>query len=283
MFNLIAENERGEQLVLTQNPAYVITSIEGLDPPDAVLNLYKQAGADGMVFNSATLDARQLIITMAVNGPAEINRRALYRYFQTKKYIRVYYKNDSIDVYADGYTQNMTVAYFEQKQIVQITIICTDPYFHLTTPSITYYNPNDTALFEFPFSIPAAGIPFSEVNTYDMATVYNPGNIDTGMIIRFIASGAVTNPKVSHGESSTFFGVTTSMQSGDIITVDTRTGHKAVTRNRGGVITNLMADRTTGSSWIQCVPGDNTFSITASSGSTDLLVELEVIGDIEGV
>ena len=84
MFSLTAENSRGEQLVLTQNPAYVITSIDGLNPPDAVLNLYKQAGADGMVYNSATLDARQMILTMAVNGPAEENRIALYRYFQTK-------------------------------------------------------------------------------------------------------------------------------------------------------------------------------------------------------
>ena len=34
MFTLIAENEYGEQLELTNNPAYVIKSIAGLDPPD---------------------------------------------------------------------------------------------------------------------------------------------------------------------------------------------------------------------------------------------------------
>lgn len=283
MFSLKAENARGELLELTQNPAYVITSIEGLDPPDAVLNLYKQAGADGMVYNSATLDNRQLIITIAVNGPAEENRRALYRCFQTKKPVRIYYSNDSIEVYADGHTQNMTVEFFGQKQIAQVTIICNDPYFHLITPSVTHYNPDDIAMFEFPFSIPAVGIPFSEVNNYDMATVINPGNVDCGIIIKLYASGSVSNPKVHHSESDAFIKLSTSMQSGDVITIDTRVGHKSIIRKRGSTITNLITNRTSGSSWIQVIPGENTFSISATSGSSNLSADLEIIGDIEGV
>lgn len=38
MFTLIAENKYGQQLELTHNDAYVITNIDGLDPPDAVIN-----------------------------------------------------------------------------------------------------------------------------------------------------------------------------------------------------------------------------------------------------
>ena len=111
-----------------------------------------------MIYNSATLDARQMILTMAINGPAEENRIALYRYFQTKKTVRLYYSNDNFKVYIDGYVQNMTVDYFGQKQIAQITIICTDPFFHYAVPLETVFGDGDVALFEFPFSAPAAGL-----------------------------------------------------------------------------------------------------------------------------
>lgn len=283
MFTLRAENERGEQITLSQNPKYVIESIDGLNPPDAVLNLYKQAGADGMRYNSATLDARQIIITLAVNGPAEANRTDLYRCFQTKKAVRIFYSNGVYDVYADGHVQNLTVGYFEIKQIVQIVVICSDPYFHLVTPTVTYYNGVEDALFEFPFAIPEEGIPFSETNTTHMATIINAGNIDTGIHFKLMASGAVVNPVITHAESGAFFGLTTSMQSGDVIEIDTRAGHKEVYRVRAGVKTSLISSRNSGSEWIQAVPGLNTFSFSASSGLSDLSAEISIIGDIEGV
>ena len=74
MYTLIAQNKYGEQLELTRNEAYVIESIEGLDPPDAVINTTRNANTDGSVFNSSYVDNRQITITMAINGPAEANR-----------------------------------------------------------------------------------------------------------------------------------------------------------------------------------------------------------------
>lgn len=282
MFSLTAENSRGEQLVLTQNPAYVITSIDGLNPPDAVLNLYKQAGADGMVYNSATLDARQMILTMAVNGPAEENRIALYRYFQTKKTVRLYYSNDTFEVYIDGYVQNMTVEYFGQKQIVQITMVCTDPFFHYAVPLENTFGDGDIALFEFPFSNPAAGLEFSRSESGSDFTMENPSS-ECGMIIRFQASGSVSNPKIFHGDSDGFIGVTTTMSSGDIIEINTRIGAKSITKISGGTRTNLISSRMTGSSWIRMFPGLNHFSVSASSGSSNLQTTIIIEGEIEGV
>lgn len=282
MFSLTAENSRGERLVLTQNPAYVITGIDGLNPPDAVLNLYKQAGADGMIYNSATLDARQMILTMAVNGPAEENRIALYRYFQTKKTVRLYYSNDNFEVYIDGYVQNMTIDYFGQKQIVQITIICTDPFFHYAVPMETTFGDGDVALFEFPFSAPASGLEFSRNESGSDFTMENPSS-ECGMLIRFQASGSVSGPKIFHGDTDEFIGVNASMSSGDIIEINTRIGSKSITKISGTTRTNLISSRMDGSSWIRMLPGLNHFSVSASSGSSYLKTTLIIEGEIEGV
>ena len=68
MFKLSVENKYGEVLELSQNPAYVIKLIDGIDPPDAVINTARNANADGSVFNSAYIDNRTITITLAINS-----------------------------------------------------------------------------------------------------------------------------------------------------------------------------------------------------------------------
>ena len=79
MYSLSVENTYGDILELTNNPAYCITNVDGIDPPDATINTARNAGADGSVFNSAYMNNRTITITMAINGPAEANRIELYR------------------------------------------------------------------------------------------------------------------------------------------------------------------------------------------------------------
>ena len=152
MFTLIAENKYGQQLELTHNDAYVITEIDGLDPPDATINTSKNANADGSVYNSSYINDRQIIITMAINYPAEENRINLYQYFKTKMPITLYYQNDSRDVYIQGYVQNMQIGFFDKKQIAQITILCPKPLFNDVNDDTSKLS-QIADLFEFPFSI----------------------------------------------------------------------------------------------------------------------------------
>lgn len=152
MYTLIAQNKYGEQLELTHNEAYVIESIEGIDPPDAVINTTRNANADGSVFNSSYVDNRQIIITLAINGPAEANRINLYKYFKAKYPVRLYYKNSTRNVYIDGYVKSMQIELFNKKQIAQITILCPEPFFNGTNNEIVDFSSVE-ALFEFPFSV----------------------------------------------------------------------------------------------------------------------------------
>jgi hypothetical protein len=156
MYTLTAQNKYGEQLELTHNEAYVIESIEGLDPPDAVINTTRNANADGSVYNSAYVDNRQIIITLAINGPAEANRINLYKYFKAKYPVRLYYKNNTRNVYIDGYVKSMQIELFNKKQIAQITILCPEPFFNSSTNDLTDFSSVES-LFEFPFSVEESG------------------------------------------------------------------------------------------------------------------------------
>ena len=156
MYTLIAQNKYGQQLELTHNEAYVIESIEGLDPPDAVINTIKNANADGSVFNSSYVDNRQIIITLAINAPAEYNRIQLYKYFKNKYPIRLYYRNNTRNVYIDGYCKNIQIEFFNQKQIAQITMICPEPFFNGSVNGIVDFS-SVKPLFEFPFSVEESG------------------------------------------------------------------------------------------------------------------------------
>ena len=113
MYSLTVENAKGEQLNLTQNPDYVITNIDGLHPPDAIINMMERAGHDGTLFNSAKVDYRQIILNIAINSDACENRNNLYRFFQTARPVRLIYNNDLRGVYIDGYVQNAPIGFFE--------------------------------------------------------------------------------------------------------------------------------------------------------------------------
>ena len=152
MYTLIAQNKYGEQLELTHNEAYVITDIDGIDPPDAVINTTRNANADGSIYNSSYVDNRTITITLAINGPAEANRIQLYQFFKAKYPVRLYYKNATRDVYIDGFVQNIPINFFNKKQIAQITIICPNPFFNGVSDSITEFGTVE-GLFEFPFNI----------------------------------------------------------------------------------------------------------------------------------
>ena len=282
MYSLVVENSKGEQLNLTENPDYVVTNIDGLYPPDAIINTMERAGHDGKMFNSAKVDARQIILNIAINQDACINRNTLYRFFQTARPVRLIYNNDLRGVYIDGYVQNAPIEFFGNKQTIQITIICPDPFWH-STVAVEGTTNGMESLFEFPFSIPEGGISFSEYSGGNVAYIWNPGTVESGLIIEIKATGAATNPRIYHQNTDKYFKVDTSLQSGDVLTIDTRTDHKKIQRVRSGTTTNLIASRDLGSTWLQMDPGENVFILSAASGVANITCQISSIANIEGV
>lgn len=282
MYTLIAENKYGEQLEITNNPRYIITDIDGLYPPEGVINTTRVANMDGSAFNSSHINDRVITITMAINGPAEANRLLLYRYFKTKYPVRLYYKNGVRDVYIDGYVSKFSVEYFEKKQTAQIEISCPMTLFRAVKESVTEFT-NIENMFVFPFAIEAVGRSFSEVALGEQKTIINGGDVETGVIIKLNALETVLNPKIYNVDTSDRMTLSVEMRAGDEITINTRKKEKSITLLRDGVQTNIVGKLDAGSTWFNLIPGDNVFTYEADEFPEHLQCIFIINNQFEGV
>ena len=281
MYSFTVENQYGEILELTHNDAYAVKSILGLDPPDGVINTTKNAGQDGSVFNSAYMDERVIIITLAVNWPAEANRINLYRYFKVKYPIKITYKNDSRDVWIIGYTQSVQVAYFDKKETVQITIRCPKPYFN-DVETIIQEMSNIIALFEFPFEIEEP-VEMSRIEPGEDQVITNGSDVPIGMMIKIYAGGTVTNPQIYNVLTGQFIKILDTMLVGDVLEINTVPGSKSAVRYRDGVKTSMIGYLATGSTWLQLLPGENAMAMFADGGDEYMYASITSTGQYEGV
>lgn len=282
MYSLIVENEKGEHLSLTDNINFDVLSVTGTNPPTAAINTVNVAGLDGSRFNSSRVEQRNIVITLNIHYPIEANRLTLYNFFRVKRWVKIYYQNSRRNVYIDGYVESFENNPWTQLQQPQISIICPQP-FWLSTVDTTVNFSNSNALFEFPFSIHSEGIEFSTLENLTTSVV-NVGEIETGGIITFYATeNQIINPKFYNLTTQKYFGLDFDMNKGDLITVNTQKGEKSVTLLRDGVTTNILNDRTEGSTWLTFEPGENELSFEADEGAANLEATLTITQKFEGV
>lgn len=281
MFQLIAENRYKEQLELTNNESYVVTSVDGIDPPDSNINTSKFAGLDGSVYNSSTVGNRKITITLSVNSPAEDNRINLYNFFKAKEAVRLYIKNGRRDVYTDGYVQQYPIGFFDKKQVVQISIICPNPFLIAREESMTEFS-NVERLFTFPFSIQEP-IPFSEFDAFIEKNIINGGDIDTGAVFELHSKGEVVDPVVYNTSTGAFFGVNIEMQKGDTIVIDTRQKQKKVSLIRQGKTSNIIGKMMEGSTWLTLRTGSNLLATRCKQSPEKLIATCDARALYQGV
>ena len=283
MLQVIAENKYNEQINLTQNGNYALLSVGGLTPPAATINTAVIATSDGAVFNSSRLGTRNIVLTIAPLNSIETNRINLYQYFKSKQYIKLYLENNTRSVWIDGYIEKIDGTLYSQKQQLQISIICPDPYFKDTATGLYTFS-NIIHLFSFPFAIEETpGIPISELGEFVEIAITNNSDDETGVLITMLANAAVTNPTIYNMTTNEHFTLDIELEAGDVVTIDTRRGHKNVTLNHDSVITNILNNMVQGSSWLNLPVGDNIFSYTCSTGAEFLNISVQLQPIYEGV
>lgn len=282
MYSLIVENEHGDQLELTNNKNYDVLEVIGTNPPPAVINTSIITGVDGSKFNSSRINQRNLVISLDIKPPIERNRLILYKYFRSKRYIKIYYITETRNVFTEGYVETFENNPFTQRQQPQISIICPNAYWRsVKEVGLNFSKVN--ALFEFPFSISQEGVEFSTVEKLSSSSI-DVGEIETGAIITMYAeSNQIINPKFQNLTTDTFFGLDINMNTGDLITINTQQGEKSVILLRNGEIINLLSNRTPGSTWLTFIPGENEVTYTADVGQENLTVNIKVLPKYEGV
>ena len=279
---LIVENKNNEKLELTNNSNYAITSISGLNPAPANINTSKLATSDGSLLNSTFVKERNIVITIYIMREIEKNRIALYKFFRPKQYIKLYYSNDSRDVFIEGYVETFEGDFFTKSENFQISIICPFPFFKSTEESVIVLT-NISSQFTFPFSIPEEGIIFSEYYGTNSTPIVNTGDVEAGLIIDFYSTGNVVNPIIRNINTGEFFGLNYTIEAGSIARITTIKGQKSAKLITYGTATNIINYVMKNSTWLQLSSGENQFAVTTVSGSSFLTTTLYHTDLFEGV
>lgn len=275
MFTLKIENTKKSVIELTNNEGiYQVVKIAGLNPPNADINASNYANSDGFSFDSSRIPNRQIVITIYINGDVEKNRLTLYKYFRNKEWCKIYYENDSRNVFIEGYVQTFEVTPFVQKQVAQISILCPDPYFK-DLDTIVKSISKVTKKFTFPFSIDKDyPIPFSSLETEKVTNVINDSESKTGLIINVTFLGSVNKLEVRNIDTGEIFIIEYEFIQNDKLVINCNRGNKSVILTRNAIEYNLIPYVKKGSKFFQLEIGDNNFSFLADEGIDDMLVDI---------
>lgn len=262
------ENARGEVLNLSTDTRY-LPILTGTGPPDATINRVKASTADGTQYNSATVNERDLGLTVYLLGDIAQARLNLYRWLGTKQPITIYYQADGLDVYTEGYIEKVAVDPWSSNQFVAATIICPHPFWR--EMSDTYTNASNVVpLFELPFWTDDTGIELSTFSAESSTIINNMGTVEAGVTFVLTATTRSFQPKIYNLTSGQFMGFLVDMLPGDQLEICTCTGQKHVTHIRDGVRTNYINTMMEGSAWLQMAIGANEFSYTVDDGDCTL-------------
>ena len=259
MLKVKAENENGDLIDLSSQLGFVLTSVTGLTPPMSAVNTSTLATKDGSLYNSSKMNNRNIVLTIKPVWRVEATRVNLYKYIKSKKYIKLYLKTDSRDVYIEGYVESFDGDLYELGQTLQVSVICPDPYFIKKTAET--YNFADQAV-----------------------TVTNSSDFETGCQITLNITGVAENVTITNSATGETFIFKQALENGDKVTIDTRRGKKKLRLTRGGTTTNIINTiDTANTTWLQMIPGDNVLTITADSGAANIGGSVKIQPIYEGL
>lgn len=273
-----------------------ITSIDGLTPSEANINISSVSNTDLSIFNSANLKNRNIVINFTMwNYPIENSRLVMYRFFPIKQKITMVFRTENHVVSTEGYVEKVSANIFSEKETGQVSILCPDPYLyeydanggyhsdtlHGATPLLWFDFPDnpDKSMFSNE-SIDEPLIEFSSIN-YEEKELVNLGDADIGFTMTLHCTGKVKNPRfnnLSTRESMKINSeklealVGSGLQSGDDLIICTERGKKSVYLFRDGARTSVISTLESYETWLTARQGINRFDFTADEGYENMSV-----------
>lgn len=291
--SLTVINDKSELLTLKlENPwehGIAISSITGLGPEKANINMTELATNDGGNYNSARLSTRNIVVTlMFIDPDAEEARHLTYQYFPIKKKVKLIFETDYREVAIDGYIEGNEPSIFEERETAQISILCGNPYFYAENK--TYMLNSVDPQFEFPFSNEHPTSPkivLGEIIYDEGGYMTYDGDIETGAVIHAHATGLVTNLTIKSITTGVSMSLNTSkisavtkdgnnhIISGDDVYISTVKGERYVRLVRNGIEYNILSTLPKMSDWITIKMGLNVFGYEADSGASNCTIEIQ--------
>lgn len=266
MLDVLARNEYGFSINFKNNSKFDIVDITGLNPVNATINSSSIPNYSGSIFNSSYVGNRNIVLYIVCHSYDNKARKELNNVFIPSKQIRLELGN----YYIDGYVESTEYNHFNNKIVIQTSILCLYPYFSLKNET-TIKISSITNLLEFPASFPAYGIPFAETSENTMENIVYNGEIGTGCIIKAYFYSEIYKFKVNNITHNQTIDILHWFEDGDELTIDTRFAKKNITlKNSEGHITNLipyLRDYLE-TQWIELETGENNIFFTTSDDYT---------------
>lgn len=130
--------------------------------------------------------------------------------------------------------------------------------------------------FEFPLEIPLdGGMEFGHRLSNLICNIYNSGDVQTGMIIKFKALATVDNPSLFNVNTREYIKVNQTLQSGDVLEINTNFGKKRIELVKSnGLRESVFNWLDLDSDFLQLEVGDNLFRYDAENGIDNLEVSI---------
>lgn len=257
---------------------------------------YSESSNDGASYQKTRLSTADFSIPFFINrtveGPEwiEERRQEAYRVFNPKKNKmrldittkvgKSYYLNAELTAAPTFSTGFENSNYRWQKGLLQFT--SSDPYLYEkdeTLVQIATWIP----AFEFALEIPTDGIEMGYRSPSLIANVFNGGQEDSGMIIKFKANGTLSTPSLVNVNTYEEFKLNMDLVSGDVVEVSTYKGKKYAYLTRNNIKTSVFGKIDLASKFLQLATGDNLFRYDAISGVDNLEVSMYFANKYVGV
>ena len=270
------------ELAFPEKSGFAITKIEGIASPKSDVNVTEVVTADGGLFNSSRMISRDIKIKMLYYGvDIESIRQKSYKYFPSKRPVRLLFKNENRTIYASGYVEENKTNIFDKKEGSEITIVCPDPYFYALKNTETIFS-GVVPLFEFPFdnnSVNENLIEMGNIVTKQYETVYYKGEAEVGVTIVIHSLGTVGTLTIYNIDTRQSMQINKEklealtgkgIVKGDTITICTEKFNKSITLLRSGVKTNILNCLERGTDWFTLNKGDNIFAYVTDEGASNV-------------
>lgn len=297
--SMTVTNARGDTLDLPiRNPmatGYNVVAIDGLGPVDAVLQTSNTVTTDGVIFNGARKDEREIVINLAYYPESGKNiedlRHGTYKYFPEKEEVTLVFHADTRSVSTTGIVESNDVSIFSEKEGSSIVIKCPDPWFRIDNElnRVTSFS-NVEPVFEFPFNWAnnPVGEPkplwFGAIHNMHSKNIVYDGESEVGVIIRMSFDAPVRNIRIYNEEAGQEIDVFTDkvkliiadgIKPGDELVICTIPKRKSVEIIRDGISYNILNAINRDVRFITLHKGANTIVYSAESGVDNIRMSIE--------
>lgn len=301
------------ELFRPEKTGFLITSIDGISFAEADINTMDVATIDGSQYVSSKMKSRSITLNIAFVGDESVEtlRQLCYKYFPSKKKVRLRFNTDNRNLWIDGYVESNKAEIFSENESAAITVICPNPFLRDKGGEVTLRG-DATGLFEFPFSNESLTEPLLEFGSIgyqpEKRIMYSGEADSTGVIVTLEFNKAFNPnnfmeyvPRIEIYNNSTYeYGDgtgkmvlhTSSIKSltnneidvynnsivGAKIVISSVVGDKyikLIDRTRTKEYDILGAMNRIESSWLYLIPGENIFVLNAELSISDIYMTIE--------